>query len=163
MEKGRFLNLIRHNLSGQLIAMKENKMKQHRKELLMKVVIRAQNKELYNNVKEHIKAYRKSGCLFGYKNSLGVDFATITQNIEGRTVTCQIWILYPDEKFKFMHKDYYGGAALGIIIGDDASKVNEMTSELMQYIDRASVIDKSENLINATYETLEAVIRKRNL
>lgn len=143
--------------------MKENKLKQHERELLMKVVIRVQNKELYNNVKQYIKAYRKSGCLFGYNNSLGVDFATITKELEGRTVTGQIWIISPDDKFKSLHKDYYGGAALGIIIGSDADKLNEMTDELMQYIDRATIINKPENLIKATYETLEAVIRKRNL
>ncbi len=120
---------------------------------LFKIVIKPQDEKYYTEIKDYINEYEN--LMSNNGNIVGTDFATLTQNIEGHSVKYQIWILYPDERFKEMQEGYARGGHIGIIIGDNADKVDEMASDLTKILKEVKLIKKPEELLDVLRESIK--------
>ena len=88
--------------------------------------------------------YTKNTFSEDYKVTIGVQFATQVEEVDGETVKLQIWDTAGEERFSFLMPIYYRGAQGAILVFDVSRResfqnISNWTEELLEHSEKIPI------------------------
>lgn len=117
---------------------------------VFKIVVDPLNKDLFNHACNYFSSMQGNRITFNY-DSLGANLYEISND----NIKYQVWVLSPEERFRFIRSIFYKGSIFGLVLADENHTndvfVNSKVKQAESLTKKAEAVNM-DNLLNRVYE-----------